>query len=106
MGYTFYEAAQHGSLINMKWLYEKGCRKWHHNTFSFAAEHGSLGNMKWLYEKGCHWIELNNTLVVAARQNNLVNMKWLYEKGCPCPNAQEFRRFSGWINEATYEAIK
>ncbi len=49
---TFYAAAIHGSLINLKWLREEGC-PWDEDTFTFAAIHGSLINLKWLREEGC-----------------------------------------------------
>lgn len=43
-----YNAAQHGSLENMEWLYENGCRIDSPVNFLLAAIHGSLDTLRWL----------------------------------------------------------
>ena len=77
---TFYAAARHGNLENIKWLHEKKC-PWGKNTFTGAVRFGNLDNMKFLKARGCPWNE--STFYEAARVGNLEIMEWLKEKSCP-----------------------
>jgi hypothetical protein len=49
---TFSNAAIHGNLENMQWLFEKEY-PWNYYTFRNATEHGNLENLQWLFENGC-----------------------------------------------------
>ena len=87
--YIMISAVEYGSLRNMKWLFENGCRpidNW--RIFGKAAEQGSLDIMKWLLDIGCSITHgpYNGSYYImagATRYGSLVNMKWLEKNGCP-----------------------
>lgn len=69
-------------LACVQWLRENGAH-WHTSVFENAADHGNLPLMQWLFEQGCPTTSVD-LFPNAARFGDLESMKWLYhEAGVP-----------------------
>ncbi|CAI5705881.1 unnamed protein product [Peronospora effusa] len=75
------EAAAHGHLKLMKWLYSRGIDNVGNKVFDRAATEGHLSIVQWL-NKHTKLTGPNDILRGAARNGHLEVVQWLYENVC------------------------
>ena len=100
---VFSNAALHGHLSIIKWLYENGFTCFSSKSCNNAALNGHLEILKYLASIGCRY--KSYACKCAAENGHLECLKWLHENGCQWTKTTTKAAYTNGHNECFQYAI-